>query len=535
MEEMSYEDHKGSEERYLNLIQQASDGIININQQNVILEFNRKCEEIFQYTRDEVVGRRLDILIPLRLFPIHKKGIHNLPMIKEFEQSGRTIEAVGVRKDGTEFPIEISFFFLEKGKPYIFTSIIRDITKRKEIEKKIKRQNLELVTINSITQAISQSLNLEEVLYLALERTLETLNAEEGAIFLKEGMNGVQFLPVKGIVKKKSLGYVESQSWIGEDMIEEVIKKGDITSFDECLLNRKGLLKKKSPKRIRSLVSVPLKSKDKVVGVMNIGAHRKDLLSKDDIPLLKSIGSTIGMAIENARLFQEISSKSIEIEDERKKLKQLTEKLIRTQDDERRWILRELHDEAGQLMSTLKIDLEIIKKELPLGNIKLKGIFENAVNLVDKTTSEMRRISSHLHPSILDTLGLIPAIESYIEDCKRRFNVAIDFNYTGFKERMDYNLETVLYRSVQESLMNVWKHAEAKYVSLNLVKSPNMIIAMIRDDGKGFDAAKVLSSKGNETGLGLLGIRERVSLVGGRVKITSKPGSGTTLRIEIPR
>ena len=531
---MAERDLKRYAEGYLSLIQQASDGIINVDHEGFIIEFNRKCEEIFQYARNEIVGRQIDTLIPVRFFQIHERGFDNLRMIKEFERSGRTIEVVGVKKAGAEFPIEISFFFLKKEKPYIFTALIRDITKRKEIERRIKRQNQELIALNSITQAISQSLDLEEVLHLALKKTLKTLDADKGGILLKEEMHSAYLQPLTGSKRKKGLDYFERRWWLGMKIINQVIRSGEITFFNAHHLNRQGLLKDSHIRGLKSVVSVPLKSKNKAVGVMNIGAYQSDFFNKEDIPLLQSIGSTISMAIENALLFQEVKAKNIEIESERKKLRQLNEKLIKTQEDERRWILRELHDEAGQLMSTLKIDVEVIRRGLSLRDKRLRGILDNAVGLVDQTTTEIRRIASHLHPSILDTLGLIPAIKSYLEDCQKRFHAIIEFNYTGFEKRLDQNLATVLYRCVQESLTNVWKHAGARQVSMNLVRTPTMIITVIKDDGKGFNPAKILSAQGNHTGLGILGIKERVSLVGGKVKIDSRVGSGTTVRIEIP-
>ena len=185
-------------------------------------------------------------------------------------------------------------------------------------------------------------------------------------------------------------------------------------------------------------------------------------------------------------------------------------------------------------MSTLQIDLGIVRRELPPGKRELKEIFDNALSLVDRTMSEIKRISSHLHPSVLDTLGLIPAIKSYVEDYRKRFDITIEFNYTGLDGRMDYNIETAIYRCVQESVTNAIKHSGTKYLCLNLVKSPDKMIAMIKDEGKGFDVAQVLSSRNSKTGLGLLGIKERVSLMGGRVKINSRVGSGTSIRIEIP-
>jgi GAF domain-containing protein len=123
------------------------------------------------------------------------------------------------------------------------------------------------------------------------------------------------------------------------------------------------------PSKIKTFICLPLKSKDKVVGVLFIGDFEEIRFTQKDQDLLKSIGNTIGVSIENAMLFEEIKAANLEIEQEREKLEHLTKKLIVSQEDERRIISRELHDEAGQLLSTLKINLEMIKKNLP-GNLK---------------------------------------------------------------------------------------------------------------------------------------------------------------------
>ena len=174
-----------SEDRYRILLDRASDGIVSIDGNGKIVEFNRKAEEIFQYSKDEVIGNSLAKLIPKDISPVHKKGISHLVDSQE-PRIGKTMEVVGVRKDGSLFPHEISISTFQIDDEPIFTAIIRDISERKDAEERIRRQNEELILLNRIAQIIGQSIELKEILSSAVSFIMEASEASIGGLFLPE-------------------------------------------------------------------------------------------------------------------------------------------------------------------------------------------------------------------------------------------------------------------------------------------------------------------------------------------------------------
>ena len=215
---------------------------------------------------------------------------------------------------------------------------------------------------------------------------------------------------------------------------------------------------------------------------------------------------------------------------ERKYLSQI----IEAQENERRRISRELHDEIGQALYAIKLNLEMIDKDLPHTTPVIQRRLGEAKSLSSQTLTAMRRLSLDLRPTMLDDLGLIPTLRWYIQNFSNRLGIYSNFETTGFEEKLSPQIETAFYRIVQEALNNIAKHAQADRVEISLVKRDSRIYASIQDNGKGFDLERVLHLESPERGFGVVGIQERVSLLGGQMDIQTKPGFGTLIHFEIP-
>jgi signal transduction histidine kinase len=215
---------------------------------------------------------------------------------------------------------------------------------------------------------------------------------------------------------------------------------------------------------------------------------------------------------------------------ERKYLSQI----IETQENERRRISRELHDEIGQALYAIKFNLEMIDKDL-LGAIpSVRERLGEAKSLASQTLKTMRQLSSDLRPTMLDDLGLIPTLRWYIQNFSNRLGICSNFETMGFEEKLPPQIETAFYRIIQEALNNIAKHAQATQVEISMTRRDSKIIASIQDNGKGFDLDKVLNLEFPQRGFGLVGMQERVSLLGGMMDIQSRPNCGTLIHIEIP-
>ena len=182
-------------------------------------------------------------------------------------------------------------------------------------------------------------------------------------------------------------------------------------------------------------------------------------------------------------------------------------------------------------MTAINLGLERLEEKVVSSDGRLKTDIEEIRNMVIRTSSEIRRLSTHLHPMLLSDLGLEPALNLYFEEVKKHSDLAVEFRIVGFDQRLEADAETVLYRFSQEALTNTLRHARAEHFRLSIIKSYPNIIFLAEDDGIGFDS-KIVGS--DPRSLGLLGMRERASLLGGTFQLRSKPDEGTRIRIEVP-
>ena len=211
---------------------------------------------------------------------------------------------------------------------------------------------------------------------------------------------------------------------------------------------------------------------------LDIPTPRK--LGAHEIHLLGSLGNFLGGAIKNAQLIETIRLN-------RQELRRLTKKLFQSQEDERRRIARELHDEAGQSLTAVKLALDRLEEKCTPEKESLHEDIGEIRKMISRTSSEIRRLSYRLHPTLLSDLGLEPALTLYFKEMAQHSNLDIDFNMVGFDSRLDVDMETVFYRFSQEALTNTLKHSGAEQFRLSIIKSYPKIIFLAEDDGVGFD------------------------------------------------
>lgn len=211
---------------------------------------------------------------------------------------------------------------------------------------------------------------------------------------------------------------------------------------------------------------------------------------------------------------------------------QLLEKVIKAQEEERKRIARELHDETSQSMASLMVGLKMLEQEGD--GIERKHRIKELRAMASMAMDKVRDLALELRPSSLDDLGLLTAVEQYTVDFGRRFNIKVDFQTVGFNgNRLSPEKETALYRIVQEALVNVAKHAQATTAGVILEYRDSQVKAIIEDNGCGFEIEKINESN-DEGRLGILGMMERAALMGGKLSIESSPGEGTTVFVEVP-
>lgn len=248
-----------------------------------------------------------------------------------------------------------------------------------------------------------------------------------------------------------------------------------------------------------------------------------------NVPINDNTGAMV--AIEGiARDITGYIANEQELKKSHARIEALSSRILSAMEEERARLARELHDELGQALTAVKLDLQLVDEEYAADRGR-KNCLKESIDLVDYTISLVRRQSVSLRPPALDHMGLIPAIEEMIGGFENRTGICADLISNGFSERFSRPVEIALYRCIQESLTNIARHARAETVTIRFNKENGILDISVTDDGIGFEPEKMEISAEH---IGLTGMKERVKLLFGHFEIDSAPGEGTTIMIKIP-
>lgn len=392
----------------------------------------------------------------------------------------------------------------------------------------VNQQTRELVVLNSIFQIISSTGNLSDTLEQVLDFVLSIVNSSVGWVCLHDQDGGcTSFTGYKGLCFTNANGM--ATPCLVHCVCDRVRKTKEVVVMNALTKGCPLLLVEGEPDRqIVGHVSIPLTTKARLVGQLNIAFDHPRQISDNDIELLRTIGPQLAVTIENARLWDDIQNKEL-------MLKKLLNNVVTAQEEERRRISRELHDEMGQNLTSLLIGLRVLE------NSEACGVKEDLIGGMAKTVSGMlssiHDLTLELRPPMLDDLGLIPALTHYIMECPARLGLEVDYEVVGSSDRhLSHEAEIMVYRIVQESLTNVARHSKATRASILLNKGGTSFTVIIEDNGLGFDVKEAKGKVQNQQPkrLGLFGMEERAALVGGTLTIETSPGAGTSVYIEIP-
>ncbi|HVQ23801.1 MAG TPA: GAF domain-containing sensor histidine kinase, partial [Planctomycetota bacterium] len=258
---------------------------------------------------------------------------------------------------------------------------------------------------------------------------------------------------------------------------------------------------------------VPIWISGQVEGLLYVENRTPRAFTDRDEAILMRLADHAAVAIQNATLYQ--------------RLQGLSGRLMEVQEAERRHLARELHDEIGQLLTGLRLTLDLPEPPSPAMGERL----EQARGLVEELLDRVRALSLDLRPSILDDLGLLPALLGHVERYTSQTKVHVRLEHHGLDQRFDPETETGAYRIVQEALTNVARHSGVDEVTVRLWATHDVLGVQVEDHGRGFDPDTVLGNGGSG---GLAGLRERAALLSGHLTVETKPGGGVRLTAEVP-
>ena len=391
----------------------------------------------------------------------------------------------------------------------------------------ILRHNRDLAALNTITAAISSSLELPEILESLKKLLAEKLNVPAGALFFYDESDDSLTVEVAWGLSSDVL--VNFQKFPASTSPYDQVVRGkqvvlkpelcQITPYSMPFSTSAGL------QTWQSYMCLPLLAKGEVQGVLDLFSLSPNEFVQDQVTLFTTLGQQVGVAIQNARLFEQIRAG-------RQRLYMLSQQLLEVQESERRHIARELHDEIGQALTAVKVNLQSAQR---LNHDALiDPHIQESIGIVERTLQQVRDLSLDLRPSLLDDLGIVAALRWYINRQARRAGFEAELVQDIGDMRLQSDLETTCFRVVQEAITNVVRHAQAQHVRVELRGFEDSLELIIRDDGVGFDVDAVIERAAGDLSLGLLGMHERVQLTGGRIDIQSDPKQGTEIHACFP-
>jgi two-component system, NarL family, sensor histidine kinase DevS len=370
------------------------------------------------------------------------------------------------------------------------------------------RWSLQLESMNEVMSVLVTEFDLGKLLELVVGRLRELIDARTVTIALPYG-ESARIEAAAGEVTDEYVGLELPR----RSKTMRILERRRSERVDSVLDDPE--VDQESARRLEmnTALYVPILVRGEAIGV--IGAHDKlgadPRFSHEDLRLAETFAARAAIAID---LSQRVAREALH-------------RVVGAQELERRRLARELHDETGQALTSILLALRSIE-EAPT-NEAMRSAVSEVRDLVRSTLQDVRQLAVELRPKALDDFGLVAALERLTETFAEQTGISVEFEPALPEGRLPAEAETALYRIVQESLTNVVKHARASKVSVVLTRKDDFVSVIVEDDGVGFEPGRA-----RDGGLGLVGIRERVGLLGGRLRVESRPGAGTTFVAEVP-
>ncbi|HEY6928926.1 MAG TPA: GAF domain-containing sensor histidine kinase [Thermoanaerobaculia bacterium] len=416
-----------------------------------------------------------------------------------------------------------------------FRPLVRLADSRARVQKQFEAGNRELEAANqaerearaaaeairSAAIALTQTLDLDTVLVALLERLEGLVPFDRARVMLREGES---LLRVRVVRERHEAETLRSRNITFEP--------GGNSVLQELLATARGVIipdththaewgARMRPGFEHSWMGIPLVAGGKSIGLYSLSKSESGFFREEQLRLAEALSAPASVAIQNAILFEELRAG-------RESLKTLSRKLVDLQENERRSVARELHDEAGQALTSLKIGLRLLER-----TTKNTAVVSRAAHLlrtVDGVQESLHRLAANLRPASLDHLGLVPALSQLVDNFSKSSGAKVELETIGLNDRLPESVETDLYRIAQEAVTNAVRHARAKEIGVVLQRLDGRVKLVVEDDGCGFDTA----SAGQGERLGLVGIRERAETLGGTLLVESSASSGTMVVVEAP-
>lgn len=508
------------------ILDKAGDGIITYEAGGLIRSFNRAATRILGYSADEALGSKVWNVI---------SGTTSEGARLDTEQVahlGEASEVEGYCKDGRKLTLEVALSKVRTARGLVYTMVLRDLTERKraveevqrsrsELAQRVRERTAELEQLNARLEA--KNTRLEEANRLLVGEIRDRKRAQEELRASEERYQTlVQLSPDAILIHRHDhIAFGNPAAARLFDMPAE--RLGGLTLSD--------LIPPDSQGTVREFLRAVLEARKPVMPV--------------EICVLRADGLTLhveataaafreGDATPIQIVLRDITARrraETELREAGRRHRALARQLLNAQEGERRHLAHELHDELGQTLTAIKITLQAARR---VADDAVSPHLDECISLAEKTLGQVRHLSVDLRPAALDRLGLVPSVRGLLEREAQRNGLVTHLEADVATPRLPPDVETACFRIVQEALTNVVRHARAHEVWVGLQETAQELRLSVRDDGIGFNVEAAQDRAARGESLGLLGLHERVQVVGGRVEIASAPGEGTTIAVRVP-
>jgi PAS domain S-box-containing protein len=487
--EQTAEALRESEERKSAILNAALDAIITIDQHEHIIEFNPAAEATFNYRREDILGKSIgDLIIPPGLRAQHRRGMAHYLATGNGPLLDRRIEITAMRADGSEFPIELSLARISAKSPALFTAFIRDITEQKRAAESLSQSEARLTEAQRIAGIGSWEWDM------AME---VTWSDESYRIF----------------------GYVPQSIVPSYDVFIESLHVDDRERVKHAL---QAIMRDHAPYDVICRIIRP---SGEIRHIRCRGEARRN-----GTGTLLRVAGTVEDVTERIQTEAQLRNAYAHLQD-------LTRRAAKAEENERRRIAREIHDELGQLVTAMRFQLTSLKKDLaaksPLPDTANRTArLNDLLELSNTMLNQVRHVSASLRPAMLDELGLIPAVQAHAQQFEVRTGIACDVVIDpALAERtFDDATSSSVFRVVQELLTNILKHAQAMAVTITCAEDGGMLRVTVQDNGTG----GIPHEEARQDSFGLRGISERAALLGGTFSIGPNQDDGTIATLRVP-
>lgn len=480
-----------SEERLRSIVQSTKDAIVLVNALMKVAFWNKGAEATFGYAAEEIIGQPVTMIIAETGQERLSRTVQRVRVLEQMQMTSKTLELVGRRKDGGEFPLELSLTPWRGKADLFFTIIMRDISERRAAEEELDR-------LHRHNQVVLNSAG-EGIYGVDREGRLTFVNPAAAKMFGWEAdeLIGQSFHALIPDADVNSMSYTERCA-----MMNATIGGGVVTEHADSAFRRKD-----GSSFPVEYVSTPIRERGEVVGAVVVFKDTTDRKRAEE-----------------------------QLQDSLRRLRKLSRRMEGIREEERGRIARELHDELGVGLTCLKIDLSRLggllgERVAPGGRARIDEKIRGMKEQVDSTITSVQRLVAELRPGVLDDLGLVAAIEWQCRDFQRRTGITCRCAVSHEDLRIDPEHATAVFRICQEALTNVTRHAQATEVQVRLEDQGRDVVLQVCDNGRGIPQERLVDARS----FGLLGMHERAGLLGGEVRIETREGAGTTIVLRLPR